>query len=132
MLNFSINPPSFNGIVSLGNRILNYKEDIVQIKTQFLRPFCIVYLDQLISNSEENKIIHSKYTGVNQYLKQIKFPYLWNEAITTESFPDEDIIELKRFQGDIDFLADEVPLWMEQIVFSKSFMPSFSTRLGKK
>jgi len=132
MLNFSIKPASFNGIVALGNRIVNCNDKDVYIKTQFFRPFCIVYLDQLLSNSEEIKAIYSKYHDLNQYLKQVKFPYLWHDAITSESFPEEDIIELKRFEGDLDLLADEVPAWLEQTVISKRFIPNFSSNLKKE
>ena len=132
MLNFSINHPSFNGLVSLGKRILNTSEDVVQIKTQFFRPYCIAYLDQLLSCTDQKIYLYSKYPKLNQYLKQIRFPFFAKESVCSNPFPEEWMITLKRFMGDLDVLAEEVPAWLEQEVIAKNYLPEFSPKLGKE
>lgn len=47
---FSINPESFGRLGSYGNRIKNRSNHIIELKTEFLRPYCIVYMDQIIQN----------------------------------------------------------------------------------
>lgn len=129
---FSIRPASFNGMVSLGNRIIKSKDDIFIFKTEFLRPFCVAYLDQIISSFNPNLKIYSSYPNVNQYLNQIKFPYTLASAPTNEIFPENYMIKLKRFNGDPNYLEDEVITWLDNEVFSKDFTPNFSRNLRKK
>lgn len=129
---FSIKPASFNGLVSLGNRIMKSGSKEVEIKCEFIRPYCVAYLDQLISSANKKLKIYSKYPTVNQYLKQIKFPYLHHKASLKEAFPENWMIALKRFNDKPNILNEEVPSWLEKEVFDKSFAPKFSPTLKRR
>jgi hypothetical protein len=69
---------------------------------------------------------------LNQYLWQIKFPFVLPSSKKAMSFPQENMILLKRFNDVTKNLNDEVPLWLEKEVFSKSFAPNFSKKLRKE
>ncbi len=129
---FSITPASFSGLISLGNRIIKSELKDVEIKCEFVRPYCVAYLDQLISNANRELNIYSKYPTVNQYLKQNKFPYLSPKAKFKEDFPEDWMITLKRFNDKPNILNEEVPSWLEQEIFNKSFSPKFSSPLKRK
>ena len=132
MLHFSINPPSFNGLVSLCSRILLSDTNPVLIKSQFFRPFCVVYIDQCLQSLAPDTRLYSKYSELNQYLLQIDFPFLYDGAQGSDPFPAENMIKLNRFNGNIDDLAYEVPKWLREDVLTRSFIPKFSFALEKK
>jgi len=128
---FSINPESFGRIGSYGYRIKSRNKNVVELKTAFLRPFCIVYLDQVILKEKDKKIkLISTYPDVNQYLKQCGFDHLPNNAKTGNSFPQDEIIRIKRFNGKPLEVEDEIVNWLQDDILP--FMPELSKHLRKK
>jgi signal transduction histidine kinase len=69
---------------------------------------------------------------LNQYLYQIEFPFLQKNAKRSFPFPLEHMIKLKRFGNNIENLAEEVPKWLREYVFTRNFIPSLSSGLAKK
>lgn len=132
MLHFSIKPASFQGIVRLGQKILTTSLNPIIIKTEFFRPFCISYLDQIIQHLDKDIKIQSTYGVLNQYLHQIRFPYLWEYARLDKFFPEENMIFLQRFKGNLDKLSYSVPFWLENEVLARPFIPDLSQKLTKK
>lgn len=122
---FSIRPPSYNGLLKMGMEILESSNAEVRIESEFLRPYCIVFLDQLLLNATNTLSLQSSSAAVNQYLAQMNFPHLDGAARMSGYFPQDHIISLKRFSGDLNQLAEAVPQWLQQEVFSKSFAPRF-------
>ena len=129
---FGIRPASFNGLASIGLKIERIKGKSYECKTEFFRPYCVAFLDQLILSANRPVKLSSTYPAVNRYLKQIEFPHLLSSATMHSYFPEENMITVKRFKQDTKKLNDAVPAWLEREVFSKSFAPNFSKELRKQ
>ncbi len=129
---FSIRPPSFNGLVRLGNGLQQPSSGTAVFHSEFLRPYCVAYLDQLLRNDDTLQYIRSEYPTVNRYLKQVGFDHLAPDSEISNPFPTENMIALTAFNGDLNDLAEEVPFWLEQQLFSRSFAPNFTPPLRRK
>lgn len=100
MLYYSIDPKSFNALAHFEKQILRSK-NICELKVKFLRPYCVVFLDQIIINEKnEDFRIYSTYKEANKYLKQIKLKNLCDNAQCTEQdFPETSMIRLIKYNG---------------------------------
>jgi hypothetical protein len=128
---FSINPESFGRLGSYGNRIKNRSNHIIELKTEFLRPFCIVYLDQIIQKEKDSNLkLASTYPNVNQYLKQFGFKHLPDRFRAAQKFPQEKIIRIQRFSGKPLQVEGMVVSWLRNDIIP--FMPRLSPDLRKK
>jgi len=111
---YGIAPASFNALVTFEKQILK-SDNLCELKVQFLRPYCIIFLDQLILTEKGvNFKIHSTYCDANQYLKQTGFKHLHKSAKCMEKdFPESDIIKLNKYIKK-DFPLDEkVVKWIK-------------------
>lgn len=104
----------------------------VSIASEFLRPYCVAYLDQLICNEDVLTSLQSEYPSVNRYLQQVGFVHLDNAATMSPPFPVENIIGITRFEGDLNDLAEAVPQWLEEQLFARAFAPNFTPPLRRK
>jgi hypothetical protein len=130
MLFYGIKSESFGQLSVLGRQIERSSENCIQMKVKFLRPYCVAYLDQFMSNFSIDKKIESTYPEVNQYLFQCGFNYLSDNAIKTGDFPQNQIIPLKKFSGLPITIEEDVVNWVESNVIK--FLPKFDNRLEKK
>jgi anti-sigma regulatory factor (Ser/Thr protein kinase) len=132
MLYYGIKPESFGQLGVLGKQIRNARESVAQLKVRFLRPYCVAYLDQFVSDCPhcDTIKIESTYPEVNQYLSQCKLAYLSPGAVKMGGFPQDQIIPLKNFFGKPMVIEKEVVDWIEKRVLE--FLPKFDRKLEKK
>lgn len=95
---YGITPASFNALVPFEKQILK-SNNLCELKVKFLRPYGVIFLDQLILNEKgHNFKIHSSYCDANQYLKQIGFKHLHKNAkCMDKDFPEIDIIKINKY-----------------------------------
>lgn len=111
---YGITPASFNALVPFEKQILK-RNSFCELKVKFLRPYGVIFLDQLILNEKDaNFKIHSTYCEANQYLKQIGFKHLHKNAKCMDNdFPETDIIKLNKYVKN-DIQSDEkVVKWIK-------------------
>lgn len=132
MLYYGISPESFGQLGVWARQIRDCKDLKVEIKTKFVRPYCIAYLDQVVLQELENKTfsIASTYPEVNRYLAQASFEHLSPKTKLARAFPAKEIIAMKRFKGEPKEVAPPVVQWLEEMV--KPFLPEHSPKLWKK
>lgn len=100
------------------------------LKTEFFRPYCVSYLDQILLRTENAKAkLCSTYPNANQYLNQCGFEFLPDDCEFAEAFPQKDILRLKRFYKN-DFLETEVIEWIRKNIIK--FLPTLSKELEAK
>lgn len=111
---YGIKPASFNALAPFEKQILSSSKSC-ELKVQFLRPYCIIFLDQLILNEKEKNFkIHSTYREANQYLKQTGFKHLHKSAkCMVRDYPESDIIKLNKYIKR-DIQSDEIVVnWID-------------------
>lgn len=104
----------------------------MELKVAFLRPYGVAYLDQImLYEKRKQKCRHliSTYSNVNQYLKQSAFKHLHPRAKCDNPFPQEDIIKVKRFNGEALAVETGVVRWLTREVIPS--FPSLSARVHK-
>ena len=128
---YSIDPKSLGQLANLKTKIETARSKDVILNTKFLRPYCVAYLDQTLChiNTIKKTSIYSEAPGANQYLQQCYFPFLSQSAGFCSPFPQEDIIQLRRFTDRL-LIDTEIKDWFESIV--KRFVPNSSARLRKE
>lgn len=110
---YGITPQSYGQLGVHGKQIKNSKETGV-IKVNFLRPYCIAYLDQIILKYKNKDFkLKSTYKEANQYLKQCGFEFLAETTEICDKFPDEYIIKIQRFNKYYHKLDEIVEKWIE-------------------
>jgi len=114
LLYYGINSKSFNALSHLEKPITKNK-DFCKLKVEFLRPYCVVFLEQVILNEKNIDFkICSKYKTTNQYLKQIHFNYLYQDSeFSNTEFPESDMIKLIKFTNNESNLDEKVSGWIE-------------------
>ncbi|MDP1676381.1 MAG: hypothetical protein Q8L88_05890 [Bacteroidota bacterium] len=129
---FGINPKSFGQLAVFKKQIEQNKTDLKILKVEFLRPYCIAYLDQILQtyNKEKQLFIGSIYPKANQYLKQVGFEFVHSNSKGCESFKQEEIICVKRFTGSLIEVEEQVVHWILNDIIP--FLPTFEDNLRKK
>ncbi len=129
---FSINHGSYSMLSMFGSKILKSKNRNVILDIDFLRPYCIVYFDQIIYSNYKNRkrIIEFHNSEVNQYIKQSGFKYLNKDSDCKNKFADEIMVKLKRFKGKTADIESDFVSWLEKNV--KNYLPENNGKLWKK
>ncbi|MFA5834638.1 MAG: hypothetical protein WDA22_14255 [Bacteroidota bacterium] len=132
MLNFSINHQSFGQLALFKKQIEQCKRELFIAKVNFLRPYCVVYLDQLLllQNKQKKIQFQSIYDGANQYLKQVGFEFIHPNSKGCDSFNQTEIICLKRFSGTLSVIEEQVVQWILNDIVP--FLPTIEEKLRKK
>jgi len=133
LLYYGIKPESFGQLAVIGRQIHEARTDDARIKVKFVRPYGIVYLDQLMLNASSQRPllrVSSTYSEVNRYLKQSGFNHLTKHCDLSNEFPTEDIIKIRRFNGTPLQVEDQVVTWLKENVFG--FLPALSKKLSKR
>lgn len=128
---YSIDPKSFGQIANLKKKVKQSSSKSVKLNARFFRPYCVVYLDQVLCsiNKEKDKSVFSKDPNLNSYLNQCGFEFLHSSAELGELFPSENIIRLIRFIDSTNW-TEEVTKWLEDIVLK--YIQNCSKPLRKK
>lgn len=102
------------------------------LKVKFIRPYGIAYLDQFILNLQDrrNFRVASTYPEVNQYLRQCGFGHLPKHAPCASSYPQDEIIKVRRFNGSPLEVENKVVRWLTREVLT--FLPRLSSKLRKE
>ncbi len=129
---FSIDPKSISNLPKLKKSILKNKDDQYFLNTEFLRPYCVAFLDQCFMNiSKERKIsLLPKQRTIHKYLEQCGFEYLYGRSPEVESFSEDHIIKIKRFSNQEDLEADNATKWIKEEIFP--YIGVDDTQLKKK
>ncbi len=130
---YGVTPESFGQLGVFERQISECTSKVVSLKTDFLRPYCIAYLDQVMLSEQEGKPgfrLMSSYPRVNQYLKQCRFTHLHKEAECVNPFPQEEIISIERFAGRPLSCQGEFLMWLDKRIFP--FLPKLSPKASKK
>ena len=133
MLYYGIKPESLGQLGVLGRHLSGCEESIVKLKVRFLRPYGVVYLDQMMLHEKtkgKRRHLLSTYPTVNQYLKQSGFKHLHPDAQCEESFPQENIIKVKRFKGNDLRVETDVVKWLKKEVIP--CLPALSREVHKQ
>lgn len=130
---FGIKPESFGQLGVYERHITQRQTENVVIKTEFVRPYCVAYLDQVIRQHHQKSdrlTISSSYPSVNRYLEQCSFEYITPDSNLGEPFPSCHIVPLRQFVGTLNDIAPVVVCWLNETV--KHHMPAQSSNLWKK
>ena len=103
------------------------------IKVEFLRPYGLVYLDQIMLKDCEKyptKKLYSSYPKANRYLKQCGFRHLKNGVALSDPFPQNYIIKIERFLKGTESLEEHFVDWVNKNVIQ--FIPKCSGELEKQ
>lgn len=128
---YSISHKSIGQLSNLKRYIELCSSKSIALNTKFFRPYCIVYLDQVMQtiNKKKRRKILSKDSCVNSYLQQCGFKYICKNAKLGTAHSNDDIIKIKRFR-DEKKLGTSVVNWLEKIVLK--YIPNCSRQLRKK
>lgn len=128
---FSIKPESLGQLGRFEKKLKSNTTKDVEIPSEFLRPYCVAYLDQLLFSINENtkKLIFSKHPKANRYLKQCGFSYLSKKAELSDPFPDEFIAKIKRFKP-CDNRDEKYIRWVRSQIIKH--MPKCNQKMEKK
>lgn len=129
---YGIRPESLGQLGVLGRQVKECSTKRVELKVEFLRPYGVAYLDQVmlaVRQKREMKLA-STYPQVNRYLKQTSFEHLASRAPLGEPFPQNDIIRVTRFCGTPLDVETQVVSWLTECV--KPFLPRHSPLVWKK
>ncbi len=126
---FSLKPESIGQLGVLGSTILAWASDCVTLKSKFLRPYCVCYLEHFVSKFAASRFIKFEESSVNQYLAQSGFSHLSGDAELSTPFNQSMIIQLQRFAGDSTTVSRQVVSWVKQELFP--FIPAIKGALKK-
>ena len=131
MLYDGIKPESFGMLGTVERAITAKEDDELQLKAKFLRPYCVAFFDQLILQRKKKGrfVLSSSYPTVNQYLRQVSFEHLKTDCAVEGSFPEEEIIKVRRFYGNTDMVERAVLGWLSETV--RKYLPEHSDSLWK-
>lgn len=132
MLYYGIKPESLGQLGVLGKQILERRGEAVELKVNFLRPYGIAYLDQVMLKEKETApriSVCSTYPRVNQYLKQCSFGHLPKGAKCDKPFPQDEIISIEQFAGAPVDRQETFLDWLNGRVFK--FLPAPSPKANK-
>lgn len=132
LLYYGIKPESLGQLGVLGKQISRCADKVVQLKVNFLRPYGVAYLDQVMikeRDSVSGKSVCSTYPRVNQYLKQCGFCHLPKEVKCDEPFPQNEIFSVEQFSGAPVDCQESFLSWLDERVFN--FLPVLSPKANK-
>jgi len=129
---YAVTPESFGQLGVFGRQIQKCTPDRIDLKVEFVRPYCVAYLDQTMLTESRARSINltSTYKKVNRYLRQINFEHLAPRALLAKPFPQQDIIKIVRFNGAPLQVEAKVVSWLTETV--KPFLPKQSPTLWKR
>lgn len=132
MVHQSIDPKSINSLPKIRAKIISSKDEYVSLNEKFIRPYCVVFLDQtfLKIRRKKNILLLPFHSNVHQYLKQCSFEFLYGNCPNATMFDQENIVSLKRFLGTPVQIEDEVIAWIQEKIFR--FMPKLDNKLNKR
>ncbi|MBL7975195.1 MAG: hypothetical protein JNJ85_09800 [Candidatus Kapabacteria bacterium] len=120
---YGLTHASFSALNHFNTSLANANE-IVELKVEFMRPYCVAYLDQMLLAKHPNKKVYSSYPKVNQYLHQVDLVWYESKSRRSLEFPQQDIICVRRFFPScenefIEWLEhnvrDKIPMMEEQV-----------------
>ncbi|NLT51954.1 MAG: hypothetical protein GXX85_13680 [Ignavibacteria bacterium] len=125
----SINPASIEELAVWQNEIRNEKEEYFEIKTKFIRPFCVVFFDQLFQkiNKEKKVRLMPWHKDVHHYLNTIGFEFLYGSHPEEVHNDESKMIKLRRFKNVKD--DNEVVEWIESEILPR--IPQIDSKLNK-
>ena len=128
---YSIKHKSFGQLARYETSLNKCSGNILNISAEFLRPYCVAYLDQLFlkTNIKSKLLLKSKHSTANRYLQQCGFKYLHPSAEFSKPFPQEFIAPIKRFSGSLD-MDDQYVNWVKSMIIKH--MPKVNNKLEKK
>lgn len=132
MLYYGIKPESLGQLGVLGKHASQCGGKVVELKVNFLRPYGVAYLDQVMLQEREAKsgmTLCSTYPRVNQYLRQCGFAHLPQQAKYDKPFPQDEIISIEQFAGAPESCQGKFLGWLDSRVFR--FLPSLSPKANK-
>jgi len=129
---YGIKRESLGQLGVIGRQIQSCQGGCVELKVEFVRPYCVAYMDLVMQGENRKRVLKLICTNpqVNRYLKQVGFEYLPKRARMASPFPQKDIIRINRFNGKPVDIESEVVAWLTDDV--KPFLPEVTPRLWKK
>ena len=132
VLHQSIHPESIKHLPKIREKVIACKKEYVEMREKFIRPYCVVFLDQTFLQMNKGKKIQLLpiHSAVHQYLKQCKFDYLYGDCPEIKEYEQGNIIPLMRFKGNIDTLENEVVEWVTNKILR--FIPELENKLRRR
>lgn len=106
---------SIESITQIKKAYLNCEEEYLLSKIKFVRPFIVVYLDQLFRKYSTTKGIQflPKERKIHKYLFQMGFHYLRGHCPQVDGFNEKNMIKLKYFQGTEEEVEEQAVRWIK-------------------
>ncbi len=119
-MNFNITPESIESITQIKSDLINCKEEYLFSSVKFVRPFVVVYLDQLFRDEKLAKNIQflPKDRKIHKYLHQIGCEFLYGNCPKYSAYNEDMMIKLKYFNGSEEEIEKQTLLWIKQDIYS--------------
>jgi hypothetical protein len=116
---FSIDPESISELPNFNKEILECNDGQFFLTSEFLRPYCVAYLDQCFLKAREQKdvLLLPMHRKIHKYLDQCGFEFLYGNCPDVEEFVDDHIIKIKRFSSEEDKESEETTEWIKKEIF---------------
>ncbi|MEE9432520.1 MAG: ATP-binding protein [Melioribacteraceae bacterium] len=116
---YNITPNSIESITKIKTDLIKCKYEYLSSTMEFIRPYVVVYLDQLFRNNKLSKDI--KFLPIarktHKYLHQIGCNFLRGHCPDYPDYNEEIMIKLKYFSGSETDIEEETISWINENIY---------------
>ena len=118
-MQLNISPNSIETVTKIKADLISCNDKYLFSNIEFIRPYVVVYLDQLFRNNNLSKDIRflPGKRKTHKYLHQIGCNFLYGHSPKIQDFNEDNMIKLKYFNGTEDDVEEQTINWIKKNIY---------------